>query len=116
MGFAAGTNSCRKICACGVHPRTLRSPRPVPVASLKFGSGVKGLLLPAPGCVFPRGWGCGGAWEETPDAGTRLSTEPDCQAETSGTRLGQAEYLVWKRLCRPVLHNTGREGKAEWGG
>lgn len=50
--------------------------------------------------------GCG----DTPGSGEGL------QGGNPWDSRGQAEYLVWKRLCRPVLHNTGREGKAEGGG
>ena len=49
--------------------------------------------------------GCG----DTPGSGEGL------QGGNPWDSRGQAEYLVWKRLCRPVLHNTGREGKAEGG-
>lgn len=39
MGFAAGTDSCGKMCARGVRaPTSAVFPRPMPVASLKFGS------------------------------------------------------------------------------
>lgn len=55
-----------------------------------------------------------------------LGGDPGC-GDTSGYRAGlsdgnprdsrgQTEYLEWKRLCRPALHNTRREGKAEEGG
>lgn len=50
--------------------------------------------------------GCG----DTPGSGEGL------QGGNPWDSRGQAEYLVWKRLCRPVLHNTGREGKADGGG
>lgn len=49
--------------------------------------------------------GCG----DTPGYGTGLS-----YGNPRDSR-GQTEYLEWKRLCRPVLHNTGREGKAGGG-
>lgn len=60
--------------------------------------------------------GCRGAWEETPDAGDTSGYRAGLWDGNPRDSRGQTEYLEWKRLCRPVLHNTRREGKPEEGG
>lgn len=64
--------------AWGPPPLPLFSPQPVPVASLKFGSRVRAFCSGFLAVCLPRGWGYEGAWEETPDAGTRLGPERGC--------------------------------------
>lgn len=115
MGVAAGTNSCGEMCTRRARPQLLRFPRSMPVASLKFGSRVRafapGSWLRVPESLGMR-WSLGGdpGCGDTPGYRARLS-----DGNPRDSR-GQTEYLEWKRLCRSVLHNTGREGKAEWGG